>query len=68
MTLDYPEDYEFFKAIFERLYSPGKVFSLRDIISLLMSNPQLIDINRKAQATYLEHLKKSAPVKLEGRS
>lgn len=65
MTLDYPEDYEFFKAIFDRLYCPGEVFSLRDIISLLRRNPQLMDINRNAQAAYLEHLKKSAPVKLK---
>jgi spore coat polysaccharide biosynthesis protein SpsF len=66
MTLDYPEDYDFFKAIFDRLYSPGEVFSLRDIISLLISNPHLMEINRKAQAAYLEHLKKSAPVKFKG--
>jgi len=68
MTLDYPEDYEFFKAIFDRLYLPGEVFSLRDIISLLRSNPELIDINKKAQAAYLKHLKKSAPVRLERRN
>jgi spore coat polysaccharide biosynthesis protein SpsF len=62
MTLDYPEDYEFIKAIFDRLYSPGKVFSLRDILSLLRDNPELMDINRKMQEAYIEHLKKSAPV------
>jgi spore coat polysaccharide biosynthesis protein SpsF len=68
LTLDYPEDYELFKAIFDRLYSPGKVFRLRDIVSLLLSNPELMDMNKKAQAAYLEHLKKSAPVRLERRS
>ncbi|MBA7481331.1 8-amino-3,8-dideoxy-manno-octulosonate cytidylyltransferase [subsurface metagenome] len=65
MTLDYPEDYEFFKEIFDRLYVPGKVFSLRDIIALLKSNPQLMDINRNVQEAYLKYLKKSAPVKLK---
>jgi len=65
MTLDYPEDYEFSKAIFDRLYSPGEVFSLRDIISMLISNPELIDINRNVQEAYMEHLKKSAPVKFK---
>jgi spore coat polysaccharide biosynthesis protein SpsF len=62
MTLDYPEDYEFIKAIFDRLYSPGKVFSLRDILSLLRKNPELMDMNRNVQEAYREHLKKSAPV------
>lgn len=65
MTLDYPEDYEFFKEIFDRLYRPGKIFSLRDAISLLKNNSQLMDINRNAQAAYLEHIKKSASVKLK---
>jgi len=65
MTLDYPEDYEFIKAIFDRLYLPGKVFSLRDILSLLRDNPELMDINRNMQEAYMEHLKKSAPVKLK---
>ena len=65
MTLDYNEDYQFFKEIFNRLYRPGKIFSLRDIISLLISNPQLIDINRNVQEAYMEHLKKSAPVKFK---
>jgi len=65
MTLDYPEDYEFVKAIFDRLYSPGKVFSLADILSLLRANPQLVDINRNMQEVYTEHLKESAPVKLK---
>lgn len=68
LTLDYPEDYELFRAIFDRLYSPGKVFPLRDIVSLLLGKPELMDINRRAQAAYLEHLKESAPVRLERRS
>ncbi|MFC1927491.1 cytidylyltransferase domain-containing protein [Chloroflexota bacterium] len=65
MTLDYPEDYEFFKAIFDRLYRQGNVFSLRDIVSLLKENPELMDINRSMQEAYMEHLKESAPVKLK---
>ena len=65
MTLDYPEDYEFFKAIFDRLYRPGRIFSLRDILSLLRDNPQLMDINRNVQEAYMEHLQKSAPVKFK---
>ncbi len=65
LTLDYPEDYELFQEIFERLYLQGKVFSLRDIITLLKNTPQLLYLNQNAQAAYLKHLKKSAPVKLK---
>ena len=65
MTLDYPEDYEFIKAIFHRLYSPGKIFSLVDILSLLRDSPELMDINRKVQEAYTGHLKESAAVKLK---
>jgi spore coat polysaccharide biosynthesis protein SpsF len=68
LTLDYPEDYELFQEIFERLYLQGKVFSLRDIIALLKNTPQLLDLNQNAQAAYLKHLKKSAPVKLKDSS
>ena len=65
LTLDYPEDYELFKEIFGRLYQSGKFFSLRDIISLLRSNPQLMDINRNVRGAYSECLKKCTPVKLK---
>lgn len=64
MTLDYPEDLEFFKKIFEGLYIPRKIFSLREIITFLKENPQIIDINKHMQKAYLEHLKKSAPIRL----
>ena len=33
MTLDYPEDFEFFKTIFDVLYEKGKVFSLDQILN-----------------------------------
>ncbi len=65
LTMDYQEDYELFKEIFERLYVPGKVFSLREVIRLLMNNPELMEINRFRHEQYLAHLKKSAPVRLK---
>lgn len=54
LTLDYPEDYEFLKEVFERLYVPGKVFRLKEILTLLKNNPQLIDINKGVQQYYLK--------------
>jgi spore coat polysaccharide biosynthesis protein SpsF len=65
LTMDYPNDYELFKEIFNRLYSPGKIFSLRDIVTLLVNNPEVRNINRKEQEAYLQHLKKSATMKLK---
>ena len=53
LTLDYPEDYELFKEIFERLYVPGRVFSLKEIVTLLKNNPQLTDISQGVQGQYL---------------
>ena len=53
LTLDYPEDYELFKELFERLYVPGRVFSLKEIVTLLKNNPQLTDISQGVQGQYL---------------
>jgi spore coat polysaccharide biosynthesis protein SpsF len=65
MTLDYQEDFDFFKAVFEKLYVPGRVFALKDIISLLEREPEIAGINSGVQKLYEEHLKKSASVKLK---
>jgi spore coat polysaccharide biosynthesis protein SpsF len=46
MTLDYPEDLEFFKAIFDALYEKDKVFSLSSILKFLDQNPEIIEINK----------------------
>ncbi len=52
MSLDYPEDFQFFKAVFERLYVPGRVFSLREIVSLLHNNPDIVNLNKHRQDEY----------------
>lgn len=57
MTLDYIEDFNFFKEIFDRIYSPKKIFSLHDILKLLEENQQIIDINKEAQKKYIKHIK-----------
>ncbi len=46
MTLDYPEDFEFFKAIFDNLYLENRIFSLTDILTLLDKKPEIIKINQ----------------------
>jgi predicted dehydrogenase/spore coat polysaccharide biosynthesis protein SpsF (cytidylyltransferase family) len=52
MTLDYPEDLAFLRAIFEHLYQPGQVFSLDDVLSFLSTHPQIVEINRHCERLY----------------
>jgi len=65
MTLDYPEDYEFFKAVFDELYSPGKVFTLKEILTLLRRKPHIMEINKQLQQKYTERIQKHLGVKLK---
>ncbi|MFC1952772.1 cytidylyltransferase domain-containing protein [Chloroflexota bacterium] len=65
LTLDYHEDFDLLQEIFNILYTPGEVFSLRDVISLLVKNPELMKINSHKHQEYLEHLKESAPVRID---
>ncbi len=65
MTLDYQEDFEFFKAIFDELYSSGRVFTLKEILALLKRKPQIVEINKAVQEKYTTRLQKHAKVKLK---
>ena len=48
-TIDYPEDYEFIRRVYDELYRPGDpVFSLDEIIRLLETKPEI----RRINATY----------------
>jgi spore coat polysaccharide biosynthesis protein SpsF len=58
LTLDYPEDYELFKRIFDRLYKPDTVFSLKEIVALFNENPKLLEINRDVHQQYLKGIQK----------
>jgi spore coat polysaccharide biosynthesis protein SpsF len=45
LTLDYPEDYAVIRAIFDQLWSPGRVFTLDEILAVLAANPGLAQLN-----------------------
>ncbi len=47
MTLDYPEDFDFFKAIFETLYPKKGIFSLGEVITLIDSRPDIGGLGQK---------------------
>ena len=67
MTLDYPEDLRFVKEIFKRLYSPGRVFTLREILRLLKKEPAIADINKSVQEEYWKRFKKRTNIKLKSK-
>jgi spore coat polysaccharide biosynthesis protein SpsF (cytidylyltransferase family) len=46
LTIDTPEDMELIRAIYDRLYVPGSIVSLRAAIELLDAEPELLEINR----------------------
>lgn len=45
-TIDYQEDYEFIKAIYEELYDGGKIFGLNEILDLLNRKPEIMKLNQ----------------------
>ncbi len=57
-TIDYPEDYQFIKAVFETLYPSKGIFSIEDILNLLERKPGLTTINDKYAGVnwYRNHL------------
>lgn len=57
MTLDYPDDFKFFKTIIEKLGAIKKDFNLKDIISYLDKNPKIIKINQYLQEKFKKNQK-----------
>lgn len=46
-TIDYPEDYQFIRTVYDELWSPTHpIFSMDDILDLLRRKPDLTRINR----------------------
>lgn len=58
MTIDYPEDYEFIKSVYDELYEKMNDFTLCDIMLLLDEKPELLKINQKHAGVnwYRHHL------------
>jgi spore coat polysaccharide biosynthesis protein SpsF len=57
-TIDYPEDYEFIKRVYDELYHKNPKFGLNDILQLLESKPEIKKINEKFNGVnwYRNHL------------
>ncbi|MFT3766736.1 MAG: glycosyltransferase family protein [Minicystis sp.] len=58
-TIDYPEDYEFIKAVYEELWRPEHpIFGLGDILRLMEARPDIAEKNAKYAGVnwYRHHL------------
>ena len=58
-TIDYQEDYEFIKAVYDELWSKEKpIFSLEEILDLLEKKPEIYELNSKYAGVnwYRNHL------------
>lgn len=51
-TIDYEEDYQFIKKVFEELYPQNPKFGLNDILKLIEQKPEIAEINHKFAGSY----------------
>ena len=64
MTLDYQEDYEFFKAVFHELYRPDQPVRLREAIRIILSRPDILGLNAGLDEKYWAHFNSHLPSSL----
>ncbi len=57
-TIDYKEDYEFIKTVFEELYPANPLFTLSDILTLMDRRKDIFEINHHLAGVnwYRNHL------------
>ncbi|MGA7991377.1 MAG: hypothetical protein WCC53_08105 [Thermoanaerobaculia bacterium] len=65
LTLDYPEDLAFFRALFRELYVPGQVFGVEAIVRLLRQKPELAAINARLSERFWERTREKAKLEYE---
>jgi spore coat polysaccharide biosynthesis protein SpsF len=66
LTLDYPEDLQFFKAVFEKMNIETNTVPLRDIVTMLNQNPEIPKINISRQDEFLANQKSKIRLVLKG--
>lgn len=65
LTLDYPEDYEFFSTVFEKLQCSNNDVPLKEIMVFLNNNPEIVKINAFRQADFLANQKRRTKLVLK---
>lgn len=67
LTLDYEEDYKFFKKVFAEMGIKKNTVPLREIMRFLAQRPDLVEINFDRHKDYETNFKKIPPLKLKKR-
>jgi len=67
MTLDYPEDYEFFKALWSGMPAPPQDAALEEILGFLREHPEIIEINRGCADRFRKRFNAQAGIRLKPR-
>ena len=65
MTLDYPDDFKFFRSVIEGLGATKKEFDLADIIKYLDRNPHIVKINQYLQKQFEENQRRKTKLVLK---
>ncbi|HEY4512251.1 MAG TPA: hypothetical protein VJH63_01165 [Candidatus Paceibacterota bacterium] len=65
LTLDYPEDLEFFKRVFDEFNTDANIILLRDIMKLLQEKPEIAKINFWRQQQFLDNQEKKIHLKIK---
>jgi spore coat polysaccharide biosynthesis protein SpsF len=68
MTLDYPEDLEFFAAVLDGLRAEGPTPPLERIVAFLHEHPEVVAINAHRQEEYWERFHRRYPALEEGKA
>lgn len=66
-TIDYPEDYQFIKRVYDELYRTRDKFSCQDILDLLQHKPEIYQLNAKYAGVnwYRNHLEELKTISAE---
>lgn len=65
LTLDYPEDFEFFKSIYAHFGSETYKTSINDIILYLDENPNVVEINSFLKQSYQKRWDSQSQIKVK---
>jgi len=65
LTLDYPEDLEFFRTVFEKMKMDKDIVPLRKILKFLGEHPEIVAINSFRMIDFRNNQKKSEKLELK---